>query len=262
MEPEIETVTRRLEATLNSERRKALEYTLLTVLCTPAFAVIGAVFAVFVAAYIVHNYQGASQLDLDTMTFYTALNFFLAYMVAATIRGSNASTEDFRLEKMWLFGVILLVVLLVLTYATSLPRAWPRLFGVTYAVLGFLTLGFVSQVLPPDYALREENPKAALALAIPNLITSAYRELFSASWLWFPPQPAEVRVAARLLCKLAADQDNSLSRAIVDEPIRNLLSRLALIRVTEQSLHLTAQGLDFLRTAEKGGHDRGGTMKF
>jgi len=256
MEPEIEAVTRRLEATLNRERRKALEYTLLTVLCTPAFALIVAAFVTFVVAYIVYTYEVQSRVRLDVMTFYTALNAFLAYLVAATMRSSNASAEDFRLDKVWLFGVILLVVLLVLTYATSLPRDWPRLFGVTYAVLGFLALGLVSQVLPPDYALREENPKAALALAIPSLITSAYRELFSASWLWFPLQPADVRVAARLLYKLAADQDNSLSRAIVDERIRNLLSRLALIRVTEQSLHLTPKGLDFLRTAGKEGHDR------
>ncbi len=38
-EPDFEKVTRHLNAVLVRERRKALEYTLLTVLCTSAFAV-------------------------------------------------------------------------------------------------------------------------------------------------------------------------------------------------------------------------------
>jgi len=250
-EPDIDEVTRRLEAVVGRKRHKAMEVTLLTALCTPAFVVAGALFVGCVAAYVF--YESPRRFDLDATAFYTAVNGFLAYMVVMTMRGPGMSVEDFRFDRMWVIGALLFVVLLLLTYATSLPQQ-PALFGIVYAVLGFLVLGFVSQALPPDYTIRNDDPTSdtvAITLAIPNLIALAYRELLSASWLWLPPKPHEVRIAARLLCALAADRDNALRQEAVEERIAILLSRLKLIRTQDRQLHLTPEGLDFLHATVK-----------
>jgi hypothetical protein len=245
-ELDIDTVTGHLDAVLAKERREAMTYTIAIVLCTPAFVVMGALFAAFVAAYVISH--SPQRFDLDATTFYTALNVFLAYMIAATMKSGGASSEDFRFDKMWVFGAVQFVVLLILTYATSLPQQQPGLFGVTYTIVGFLVLGFVSQVLAPDYGAQNDDPRVATTLAIPNLITSAYRELLSASWLWFPPKPDEIRIAAMVLCRLAAEPDRPLNADIVEKPIVTLLSRLKLVQIKDQQVQMTPKGIDFLRS--------------
>jgi hypothetical protein len=244
---DVDRVTRHLEAVLTKERRQAMTYTVATVLCTPAFVVVGALFAALTAVYIEYP------ADLGTLAFYTVLNAFLAYMVAGTIKNA-ASSEGVGFDRMWIIGAVLFVVLLILTYATSLPQYQPALFGVTYAIVGFLILGFVSQMLPPDAADPNGDPdgvRVGFALAIPGLITSAYRELLSASWLWFPPTPGEIRIAAMVLCRLAAEPDWPLNADIVEKPIVTLLSRLKLVQVEDQHLRLTPKGLDFVQLAMK-----------
>jgi len=248
--PDMDAITRHLEAVLAKERHKAMEYTFLTVLCTPAFVVVGALFVAFVAAYIVS--QSPRRFDLDAMTFYTALNVFLAYMVAGTMRNSVSSAEGCGFDRMWITGAALFLVLLILTYATSLPQQHALLFGVLYAIVGFLILGFVSQALPPDHGVQNDDADAlmtGLVLAVPNLVTSAYRELLCASWLWLPPKPGEIRIAAMVLCRLATEQNRPLNRDLVEERITILLSGLKLIRVDDQHLQLTAKGVDFTQRA-------------
>ena len=66
-EPDIDEVTRRLEAVVGRERRKAMEVTLLTALCTPAFVVVGAVFVGCVAAYVFYESPRLSRLTLIRM---------------------------------------------------------------------------------------------------------------------------------------------------------------------------------------------------
>lgn len=153
---------------------------------------------------------------------------------------------------MWMLGAVLFVVLLILTYATSLPEGRPIFFGVTYAIVGFLILGFVSQVLPAHDTTATDDPdsvRIGFALAVPNLIASAYRELLSASWLWLPPTPGETRIAAMVLCRLAANPDRPLGVEIVDRQIVDLLSRLKLAQLDDQHLSLTPRGLDFVQVA-------------
>jgi hypothetical protein len=254
--PDMDAITRHLEALLAEERHRAMEYTLLTVLCTPAFVVVGALFAAFVAAHIVSRSPG--RFDLDAMTFYTALSAFLAYMVAGTMRNSVSSAEGLRFDRMWITGAALFLVLLILTYATSLPQQHALLFGVLYAIVGFLILGFVSQALPPDHGAQDDDAEAmmtGLVLAVPNLVTSAYRELLSASWLWFPPKPGEIRMAAMVLCRLATEQTRPLNCDLVEEWITMLLSRLKLIHVEDQHLQLTAKGFDFTQMAMRVCHE-------
>jgi hypothetical protein len=256
-EPDIHKVAQHLAVVLAKERHKAMEYTLLTALCTPAFVVVGALFAAFVAAYLVARSPG--RFNLDAMTFYTAVSVFLAYMVAGTMRNSVSSAEGLRFDRMWITGAALFLVLLILTYATSLPRQHGLLFGVLYAIIGFLILGFVGQTQPPDPGAPDDDAKAmmtGLALAVPNLVTSAYRELLSASWLWFPPKPGEIRIAAMVLCRLATEQERPLNCDLVEGRVTMLLSRLKLIRVEDRHLQLTAKGLDLLHTAMKERYDR------
>jgi hypothetical protein len=167
----------------------------------------------------------------------------------------SRSATEFAFDRTWLAGVVVFVVLLVVTYATALQETSPALFGIVFVVLSFLTLGLVGQAHlnhPPDDPLGDAPTFVAFALAISGFVVSAYGELLSASWLWFPPQPDEIRIAARVLCRLGADPNDPLGRDVVEDRIIRLLSRLKLIETTEQQqLRLPPKGLDFLRTAEK-----------
>jgi hypothetical protein len=82
-----------------------------------------------------------------------------------------------------------------------------------------------------------------------GFVASAYAELLSVSWLWVPPKPHEIRIAAHVLCRLAADGKGPLHECVVDDRIERLLIRFKLLQRTDRELRLTRKGLDVVRTA-------------
>jgi hypothetical protein len=86
-------------------------------------------------------------------------------------------------------------------------------------------------------------------MALCGFIVAAYGELLSASWLWVPPKSHEVRVAARVLCRLAASPNDPLSATTVEGRVATLLSRLKLVETTQEQLHLTRKGVEFIGAA-------------
>ncbi len=249
-ESELERVVRHLATVLEKERREAIAYTLLTVLCTPVFVAMASLAIGVVLVFILWQ----SDYRFDAFTIYTGMVFFLGSMLALVLINSRDSPEEVQFSKVWLAAAGVFLLLLVLTYGTSLPQRSPSLFGILFAGGGLLVLGLLGQVRLADHVTEGTGTWKDLfvgVMAVCGLIIAAYGELLSASWLWVPPKPHEVRIAARVLCRLAGDPNEPLSRGIVDDRVTRLLSRLKLAQATQQQLVLTPKGMDFFQAATK-----------
>ena len=242
-------VEQRLAAVLEKERREAIGYTVLTVLCTPAFVALASLTMFLVFAHV-FQYKRDS---LDPSSVYMGLNFFLAYMLVFVLRQSNPPDEPHEFDKMWLAGVVVFLVLLILTYATPLREALPVFFGIVCTIMSFSVLGLLGRVQmpsPPTEDFEHRNFVVLLVLAVSGFIVMSYGEITRSSWLWFPPKPDEVRLGAWILCKLAAEKTGSLDSRAVQGRVLSVLSRLKLVQVKEDKLTLTSKGWTLLEPAE------------
>jgi zinc transporter ZupT len=121
-QPDIEGVTRSLEALLQKERREALVYTLLTVLCTPVFVGVASLVIACAAVYFLRRSIG----PIDrAMAMYTGVIIFLAWAIASVPVNAQRSPTGFGADRAWLAGGAVFLVLLVVTYATSLQSIIP-----------------------------------------------------------------------------------------------------------------------------------------
>jgi hypothetical protein len=235
---------------ISEERREAIGYTLLTVLCTPVFVLLASLVALLILAYVLHF----ADYDIDARGIYTGINIFLAYMLVFVLRRSNPPEEPHAFDRVWLAAVIVFILPLILTYATGLPERVPVLFAIVYAVLAFLVLGLLGnvQIEQPDPDEADgEGMFPSLILALSAFIAMSYGEVTRSSWLWFPPKPDELRIAAWILCKLAMERAAPLDARPVPRRILNMLSRLKLVQVTEYKLRLTLKGSDLVTAGDE-----------
>jgi len=247
-EPDIAQVQQRLAAIITKERREAITYAILTVLCTPVFVMLGSMLALFLLLTIVQN----ADCHIKAIGIYTGFNGFLGWMVVFVLRWSNPPEAPRDFDKTWLAGVGVFLFLIFLTYGTPLLEIRPTLFGILFAVLGFLVLGltghsYMNKPLTND--TDPGDPRAALILLVSGFVASAYGEITKGSWLWIPPDESQIHLAAWLLCKLAVEPDSAVSRQSVPQRTLRLLSRLKLIRATEYHAVITSKGLDLITPA-------------
>jgi hypothetical protein len=245
-ELDVEMVATRLAAVLAKARKEAMAYTVLTVLCTPAFVAIVSFLVAGLLVYVLNESRyriDNAQAIYAGMTVFIVSTFGLA--TTNTVRSSSLA-----FDRRWLAGGAALLALVIVTYATPLRNESPVLFGIVYFMLGFLVLGLAGRTQanhPAESSLDEAPTFRALVLVVSDFVLAAYGELFSASWLWFPPKPHEIRIAARVLCRLGATPTGTLHECVVDDRIECLLHRLGLAERTNQQLHLTPKGLDFVQ---------------
>ena len=243
--PDIGHVEQRLAAMIGDERREAIGYTLLTVLCTPVFVLLASLVAVLILGYILSE----ADHEIDARGIYTGINFFLAYMLVFVLRRSNPPEEPHTFDKVWLAAAIVFLLPVILTYATGLPERTPLLFAIVYGVLGFVVLGLLGNVQMEQPAPDEADGEGmfpSLILALSAFIAMSYGEVTRSSWLWFAPKPDELRIAAWILCKSAIEKPTPLDARPVPRRILNMLSRLKLVQVTEYKLRLTLKGSDLV----------------
>lgn len=243
--PDIGQVEQRLAAVISKERRAAISYTLLTVLCTPAFVVLGSLGILLIMAHILRftNY------NIDARGLYTGFNIFLAGMLILVLRCSNPPEEPHAFDKAWLAAVIVFILPLLLTHATSLPERIPVLYLVVYIILSFVVLGLLGHVQMEQPARDEtsrEDAFLSVILALFGFIAMAYGEITRSSWLWFPPKPDELRIAAWVLCKLAVERTTLPEARSVHRRILNMLSRLKLVQERDRKLRITLKGQDLV----------------
>jgi len=244
-ELQIKEVTRHLKEVVTRARREAIVCSLLAVLCTPLFV---AMVSVAVGAMLFHDarklYYG---VDIPS-AICTGTIFFLGFMLVFALMDSLASHRKIHFGRTWLPGAGAFLVLLVLTYKTSLPQRSPLPFHLVFAAGGLLVLGLIGQMPLADHTTKSSGTPTDLFLrvaAICAFVVTAYGELMSASWLWVRPQPHEIQLAARILCGLATIRSDPLGSA-AGSRATDLLFRLKLAEMTQEGLRLTAKGMDFV----------------
>ena len=246
-EPDTKKVEQRLVAVLNKERQKAIAYTVLTVLCTPAFVAIVSMMALLLVIIVMKE-----GWDGGASAVYTGINIFLASMIVVVLRYSNPPEEPHEFDNRWLAAVGVFLFLLILMYATEFREQFPVFFGIVYAVVGFLVMGLLGQVqINRPFRKDFEREPVSFLLAVSNFIVSSYGEITHGSWLWIPPKQDEIRVCAWILCKLAVEGAWPLDSRMEQRRVLSILARLKLVKVTQNKLELTEKGLDFVRMADQ-----------
>ena len=244
-ELDITQVEQRLAGMINEERGKAISYTVLTILCTPAFVLLGSLVIFFVMARIFR----IGDYDLGARGLYTGFNIFLAGILVLMLRYSKSPETPREFDKMWLAALIVFLLLLFLTHATSLPERILAPYAVIYVILSLVVLGLLGHVQMEQPERDETSYVGAFLsgfLALFGFIADSYGEITRYSWLWFPPKQEEVRLGAWILCQLAIEKTMPLDSQSVPKRILNMLSRLKLVQVTDRKLKLTFKGQDVL----------------
>ncbi|MBN2182790.1 MAG: hypothetical protein JW715_12840 [Sedimentisphaerales bacterium] len=246
-EPDVNHIEKRLSEILGKERREAIGYAIMTVLCTPFFAAIVG-FVVMIIMVILRYYFFDIEVgyENDLIYFYTILNVFLAYMIVFIFQRTFSLETDSGFDITWLVAVVIFLLLLFLTYVTKLPVKSATGFGILYAVTSFFILGLLGRVymdLPIAECDDDEHPIYAFILAVTGFIAMSYGELLNGSWLWIPPKQDEVRLCSWILCKLAMEEKVPLHNGdSVQKRVLHILSRLKLVQVKEGLLQLTLKG--------------------
>lgn len=248
--PDIGQVEKKLTTIVEKERKEAIGYTLLIVLCTPFFVVLASMIGMFILLLIFG--QSDYDYDLNASGIYTGVIIFLALMLSFVTSGSNTSEQPNEFDKTWLAGGVVFLILVIITYASSLKVQFPVAFGIIFSVLGFLILSLVGRVQMKKPVMDdsgEENVIYGFILVIAGFIAMAYGEVARGSWLWIPPDQDEIRIAAWILCKLETEKPEPLKRQSISEDCLSLLSRLKLIHVMQHEVKLTLKGSDLIEAA-------------
>ena len=249
-QPEMGQVEKRLAVVLEKERRDAIGYAVLTVLCTPFFVVLMSLAVMLMIAVIFQH----ADYDMNAKTFYTCINMFLGSMAVFVMRCSNPPENPHEFDLTWLAGVGVLLGLLFVTYATPFLDKAPCLFAAFYTIVGFLILALFGRVymkIPVTQDAGSEDMYRSLPLVIFGFVAMAYGEIASSSWLWIPADEDKIRIAAWILCKLALEGSWPLDSRSADRPILDLLFRLKYIQVKDDKLQLTLKGQDFVTAASQ-----------
>ena len=245
-EPDVSQIEKRLSEILFKERREAIGYTVLTVLCTPVFAAMVGLVAWIVVGFVLIR----SNYDIDVKAFYTGLNVFLALMIVFVLKYTNPPEEPHDFDKNWLVAVLIFILLLIFTYATKYPERFPIGFGIVYAGAGLFILGLLGKVFAEGPFIEYDNRESqffSLILALMSFVAMSYGELLSGSWLWIPPKQDEVRVCAWILCKLALEEKMPIHHSdSIQKRVLYILSRLKLVQIKENMLKLTQKGSDLV----------------
>ena len=243
-------VETRLAAVLEKERRDAIGYAVLTVLCTPFFVVLISLVVMFIIG-LVFRY---SYHYWNAKTFYTVINLFLASMAVFVLWGANPRENRRKFDSTLLASVGVLPVLLFVTYGTSLLERSPPIFAIVYIGESLFILALFGRVyakMPVVQDFGGYSVYYSLPLVIFGLVAMAYGEIASGSWLWIPPGEDEIRAAAWVLRRLVVEEKWSLARASADRPILGLLFRLKYIQIKDGELQPTPRGRDFIEAASQ-----------
>ncbi len=177
-------------------------------------------------------------------------------MAIIVFRRANQRENPSQFDVTWLLGMGTLLLLFYVTYATSLLEKMPGAFAIVYTVSSLLILvlfgrAYVKIPITQDSGREAPNRSSSLTLEIFGFVALAYGEIASSSWLWFPPDEDNIRVAAWILCKLALEENWPLDSQSADRPILNLLFRLKYIQVKDAKLQLTHKGYEFITAANQ-----------
>jgi hypothetical protein len=248
-EPDLKEVEQRLAVIIGKERKEIIGYTLLILLCTPAFIVLAGIVVLLIFAFTIYFSNWEIEHFLSASAIYTYLNIFLGYMIIFVLRYSNPPEEPHEFDLGWLCGIALFIALVIFTYATDFQQNNPVFFGIVYALTGLIILGlngsaYMNNPVPEEYSTLDIF--RSLILSCSAFIAMSYGEIFRGSWLFFPPKPDEIRLGAWILCKLAMGNTWKLGSRTEQRRVLSILARLKFVKMTENKLRLTPKGRDFV----------------
>jgi hypothetical protein len=245
---DLNQIEKRLSEVLQKERKEAIEYAILTVLCTPFFAFVAVILVFLILLPILHY----ASYNLTMVDFFTSLNCFLGLMLGVTIRYANIDENQYRFDKEWIAAVVIFFCQLYITYRTVFIDKYPVVFMVIYTSFGFLILGLSGYVItvkkPSIDQINYENntPIQSFVLVVAGFIASTYGEIISSSWLWNMPAQDKIKSSVWILNKLALEEEISFDNNNVESPTLFILSRLKLIECKEDKLLLTQKGRELV----------------
>jgi len=225
---DLNSVEWKMAEALAKERREARAYAILAVMLTPAFI---AVWWCIVMA--IGTYFFLRTVPSGPRAFYAAVNFFLATVVSSVFVSMQG-----QINRKWLVGVTLFLVLLAMTYTTPMLRLLPALHGFAYAILGFVIVGLMGQVhLDAEFAksLNDDSHlnEHGLLLAVCGFIVNIYGQLVRTLCWWRPLGPDEIRHGAAVLVHLGNGIElSSLSHTVLPR-VLTTLETLELVQETD-----------------------------
>jgi hypothetical protein len=253
---DIEKVEQNLTALLARKRHEAIVFSLLTVALTP---LVVAAITFIIGGLVLGVMVQTQSILIGAPALYMTFSLFLGTMVGLVLMGPRLTPQLDEIEGLWLLAAVLYILLLCLTYLTSLREQIPVVFAVLYAAAAFVILGLLGRVhldrpLTFDSNVNAETSRALEVFAMlgAGCIVSAYAEVASASWLWLPPKRDEIHFAAWLLCTLADDPGKPIDAGRVDRRLVRLLVRFKFVEVTDNRFALSRDGRTFVETATDG----------
>ena len=246
MEADINQIEKRLSDILEKERREAIGYAVLTVLCTPFFVVITAILPLLIVGFVLHGVGPNKEITADRV--YTLINCFLALMLLIVLRYTFSPDSEYEFNVTWLVALIIFLLLMFLTYGTDIMETNPLFFGIIYTLTGYYILGLLGRVyldLPTvDYG--NKDIFGSFVLLVAGFIARAYGEVFSGSWLWSAPDKDKISMCAWFLLRLEKEKFASLQNNKVERPVLRILFRLKLIERKEDWFRLSQKGQNFI----------------
>jgi hypothetical protein len=255
-------IREKLRATIASERREILFFSVLTILLTPVFIAL----SVVVLLLALHETDPRPAL-WDEATLVHAVVLFLGSSVAMFFIRPGVSWRD----GLWLAaGLAAFGLLLHLSYGKPLRQEnpslfWPLFAGSAMLMLGLLGRGYVPRdhcfVRPGEWDITDSPFERhaqrvdfwlGFAVAFPRLILGSYGDIFGSGWLWRGMGDRGLRTAADVLHALGSHDPRSAEQKLRALPaaeggrVVRWLLRLKLLRKEGGRLGLGSEGERFL----------------
>jgi hypothetical protein len=219
MEASEEQLKEELKRSLNQARFDAFAFTGLTLAMIPILVIIVVLLLAFVLAFI-----GIPVIDFFGygVTIATGVNLCVTLMAASYFFSPKIPFRNRKDDRYFVgAGLVCGVLLLALTYGTSLVTNQPWSFWFLYAVLAIAMVGFIGHVYEPkpyyylgwtyvptdidsDPAAIENNEvhvqfPLGYAMELPYILMRSYGETFGSAWVWQSFSEKETSAALKFL---------------------------------------------------------------
>lgn len=260
-----------LRAILDKERHDAVVFSLLTVILTPVFIILGVILIMYALIYV--DLPLIDHLGYR-LSIVTGVNLAIGFMVVSCLLTPKARDNKSQFDILWVaIALGFFCMLLILSYETSLAQSNPPLFWLIYLLLAFSLLGCIGHAYEPrddhylgmkqgpaivdnPFTIKDDIDRAhfylGFALSMSCLVLESYASIFGSTWLWRRLKEPELSVAVALLTALSVNDAacaksslHSLNKSSALNLVRTLV-KLEMIEIKNGFPRLCGKGREFL----------------